>query len=423
MPPKGDRLREREILVNLEETEKLQREIWKEIAGLNLSVSHDRWHIDRVLHFACQLQSTYGGDLEVIIAAVLMHDLGRGTPSLHGQESIAQSVAHARKVLAQIDFPPDKVEPVITAISEHDQPELRPSTIEGRILKDADFLGGFGPWGILRIGLWAGETGGGVDQILDRLGHRMPRRLANLTFPESMRLAKEEMMFSHLFLSRLNAPPRLPTPSWKGKYIVLEGISGSGKDSQAERLQERLKACGRPDLTVHEPGDVYKGMCDAWKTRYKAALADPTMMTFFLMADRYNMMQSKVRPALEKGDIVISVRSFISTLVYQCSSPDEAAAMAFAHGFVPFPDLIVLLDLDAEVALTRLKDRENRGMHETKRLLVKHRERYRDVCNRFFKPWLQVIDASRPMEKVAEQTWESVERILRNDAALCYRFP
>ena len=189
--------------------EHIELAIWKELASENLSVSHDRWHIDRVLSFAYQLQALYGGDPEVITAAVIMHDLGREDPNLHGQESIDKSIAHAREVLGRIDFPSDKVEQVIIAIDEHDKPEMQPSTIEGRILKDADFLGGFGAWGILRICMWAGETDGGVDQILNRLEQRMPRRLANLEFAESERLAREEMVFISLFLSLLKQPAQL----------------------------------------------------------------------------------------------------------------------------------------------------------------------------------------------------------------------
>lgn len=395
--------------MNSIEKEHIELEIWKEIAGKNLSVSHDRWHIDRVLSFAFQLQSIYGGDLEVITAAAIMHDLGRSSPDLHGQDSIEKSIVHARRILARIGFPTDKIERVITAIDEHDKPEVRPSTIEGRILKDADFLAGFGAWGILRIGMWAGETGGGVGQVLDRLEHRMPRRLAKLEFPESECLAREEMMFTNLFLSLLRQPPELTGRPWKGNYIVLEGISGSGKDSQANRLQERLKLSDHAVVIVHEPTDVYRELRDAWKASHNKQVDDPMIMKFLLMADRYELIQGKVLPALEKGHIVISIRSFISTLVYQCNGACDVAATAFAHRFAPLPDLLVLFDVDADVALARIKDRKSKGVHETRNLLEKHRKLYRETCSRLLEPRLKVINASKSIDEVAEQTWKAVE--------------
>jgi dTMP kinase len=398
--------------MNSKPKERIELTLWKEIAGENLSVSHDRWHIDRVLSFACQLQSIYGGDLDVITAAVIMHDLGRSDPDLHGRGSVDESVAHARRILKRIDFPLDKVERVITAIDEHDKPKVRPSTIEGRILKDADFLGGFGAWGLLRIGMWAGETGGGVGQILDRIEHRMPERLAHLEFAESQRLARKEMMFANLFLSLLQEPPELSARPWKGTYIVLEGISGSGKDTQAERLQACLEAHGHIVVRVYEPTDVYRELRDVWKAKHKKQLKNPMIMKFLLMADRYELTQEKVWPALEKGHTVISVRSFVSTLVYQCNDAYEVAATAFAHRFAPLPDLLILYDLDANIACSRVKDRENKGSYEKRELLEKHRSLYCDICSRLFGSRLKVIDASQPIEEVAEQSWKVVKSIL-----------
>lgn len=398
--------------MNSKQREHIELAIWKEIAGESLSVSHDRWHIDRVLSFAFELQSIYGGDLDVITAAVIMHDLGRGDPRLHGEDSIEKSIKHARRVLKRIDFPPDKIEEVITAIDEHDKPEIRPSTIEGRILKDADFLGGFGAWGILRIGMWAGETDGGVNQVMDRLEHRMPKRLKNLEFTESECLAREEIMFVHLFLSLLKQPPRLPTRSRGGTYVVLEGISGSGKDTQADRLQERIEAGGHTVVRVQEPADVYRELRDAWKSVHDKQLDDPIIMKFLLMADRYELMQEKVWPALEEGHTVISVRSFASTLVYQCNGAYDVAATAVAHRFAPLPDLLLLLDLDANIAWTRIKDREAKGIYETRELPEKHRGLYRDICSRLFGSRFKVIDASEPIDEVVEQVWNAVETVL-----------
>lgn len=392
--------------------EQVEMAIWKELASESLSVSHDHWHIGRVLSFAHELQSTYGGDPEIITAAAILHDWGRSDPSLHGEDSIEESISRARRLLGRVGFPSDKIEEVITAINDHDKPDVTPSTIEGRILKDADFLGGFGAWGILRIAMWAGETGGGVGQIFDRLENRMPTRLANLEFPESERLATEETVFANLFLSLLRQPPELSTNSRKGAYIVLEGISGAGKDCQADILKERLEACDLSVVKVNEPGHLYRELRDVCQAEQKSQLRDPTLMQFLLMADRYWQVQTEVWPALRRGDVVISVRSFVSLLVYQCSDACDVAAAAFGHRFVPLPDLFLLLDVDADVAWARIRDRENKGIYETKDLLGRHRVLYRDISDRLFKRQLKVIDASRTIAEVAEQAWKATESVL-----------
>jgi dTMP kinase len=398
--------------MNSNRREDVELTIWKEIASENLSVSHDRWHIDRVLSFAHQLHRIYGGDLEVITAAVILHDLGRRDPEIHGQDSIEKSVDRARDVLHRVHFAPGKVERVISAISEHDNPDIRPSTIEGRILKDADFLGGFGAWGILRICMWAAETKGGVSQAIDRLENRMPERLANLEFIESQLLGEKEIVFPRLFLSLLNQPAKLPTRRRKGKYIVLEGISGSGKDTQADLLQERLNERGHITVRVSEPADVYRELRDTWRAKHNRQLDDPMIMKFLLMADRYELMQRKVWPALEKGHIVLSVRSFLSTLVYQCDGVCDVDATAFSHRFVPLPDLLLLFDVDTSIAWNRIKDRPNRGIYEKRDLLKQHREAYRHICHWFFEPRLEIVDASKGIDAIARKIWKTVELLV-----------
>ena len=257
-----------------------------------LSSSHDRWHLERVLSFAEQLQSIHGGDMEALTAAVLLHDLGRSEPDLHGRASVEKSVKEARKVLEMVDISASKMERVILAISEHDQPKVLPSTIEGKILKEADFLAGFGAWGILRIAMWAAETDQGVDQILDRLENRMPIRLDSLQFPESRRLAQREMLFTDLFLSRLREPPLVDERVSAGKYIVLEGISGSGKDTQADLLVPRLEALGYSVEKVSEPAGKYQRARDEWGPKP----LDRVIELFLLLADRYELVTQVPKP-------------------------------------------------------------------------------------------------------------------------------
>ncbi|MFC1821573.1 hypothetical protein ACFL9T_02620, partial [Thermodesulfobacteriota bacterium] len=82
--------------------------IRQEVDALNLSPSHDYWHIDRVIEFAYKLHSIYGGEWEVINAAAIMHDLGRTDPNKHGEESINESADNALQILNKINFPDEK---------------------------------------------------------------------------------------------------------------------------------------------------------------------------------------------------------------------------------------------------------------------------------------------------------------------------
>jgi len=400
--------------MNSSQNSNLELTIWKEIAGKHLSPSHDRWHLDRVLEFARQLHTIYGGDWEVITAAVIMHDLGRKNPKLHGEDSVESSLDQAQEILSRLNFPSDKVEQILLAIREHDKPDVKPTTIEAKILKDADFLAGFGAWGILRIAIWAGETNGGVGQIIDRLENRMQKRLQNLEFPESALWAKKETWFVKLFLSSLKQMPELPSNLPQGKYIVLEGISGSGKDTQAKILQKRLERDGYNVLLVSEPTNVYKSFRDSWKGIYKKQLDDPMIMRFLLMTDRYQLMNEKVKSFINEGSIVISVRNFISTLVYQSTAKQEDITdLLFAHKFVLLPDLLILYDVDCNTSYERIKDRKTKGLYETHDQLDFHRRLYLEITKSgLLAKRMKVIDAQQTIDKISEQTLQVVSSCL-----------
>ena len=76
--------------------------------------------------------------------------------------------------------------------------------------------------------MWTAETGGDMDALLDRLGRKMPDRILSIEFAQSRQYAVGQYLFVKLFGEQLAHPqhlaPAAPTP-----YIVIEGISGSGK--------------------------------------------------------------------------------------------------------------------------------------------------------------------------------------------------
>src|SRR4051812_33399897 len=114
----------------------LADKIWAALANYSMSLSHDRWHIERVLAFADALHRKHGGDWDVLSAAAIMHDLGRSDETRpHGLQSIEASTEVAAEILMELDCPPSITTQVLRAIAEHDQPDVRPSSIEGRILK------------------------------------------------------------------------------------------------------------------------------------------------------------------------------------------------------------------------------------------------------------------------------------------------
>jgi dTMP kinase len=374
----------------------LAEQLWKQVSQHRMSASHDRWHIERVLGFALALQARHGGDVDILTAAVLMHDLGRADDDRsHGLASIEASTELAELILNEMGYSPEGTTRILQAIREHDQPALRPTTIEGRILKEADFLAGVGAWGVLRIAMWSGETHRDIQTVMDRLQRGMTRRVDSLEFPESIELARRELDFARLFVARLGLPPDLAAAR-SAPYIVLEGISGSGKDTQATALAARMAEWTVEPLVVCEPHGDYTDYKNAWSKRHKKPrLTQAAVIKWLMIADRQQLIDERVRPALLSGTPVISVRSYLSTIVYQGSSPAEEAAIAFQHDFVPRPSAVVILDLPASVALERIRVRDHeKGAHETVEQLASHRMRYLHLGAQFFGARCHVVDAT-----------------------------
>jgi dTMP kinase len=375
------------------------------IGQLALSSSHNFDHINRVLSFALQLQALHGGDTDVITAAALLHDLGRSDPQYRGADSALQSAKLALTLLENAAFPREKISGVLQAIKEHDQPSLRPSTLEGRILKDADFLAGFGAIGIVRSAMWTGETKGNQEDLIDRLQRKMRERFASLEFKESYYYGIREYVFVRQFLDRLQSPARLiPLPPVP--YIVIEGISGSGKSTQMEMLSRRYQDAGYEPVSIHEPTPWYKTARSTLATQQK----DLFTQSLLLLLDRYLNVREVVQNALAQSNPVISDRSYLSSMVYQAgedalSAPD----IANLHMVLPQPTHIFLLDVEPEVALQRIEARARSmgipfGEHEKLAQLTLHRERFLSLTNLF--PHIRVINTqTNEPDAIHEQIW------------------
>lgn len=123
--------------------------------------AHDLSHLQRVWHNARTLQAEEGGDLEVLLAAVLLHDcvaVEKNSP-LRSQAS-RLAAEKASKVLADLNWPKEKVSAVIHAIEAHSfSANITPTTLEARLMQDADRLDSLGMLGVARTFYTAGRMG------------------------------------------------------------------------------------------------------------------------------------------------------------------------------------------------------------------------------------------------------------------------
>jgi len=155
----------------------------------------------------------------------------------------------------------------------------------------------------------------------------------------------------------------------RGKLIVFEGAEGVGKTTQLRRLGDTLAARGIPFLGVREPGGTAIG------NQIRNLLLEPgpglsaRTEALLFMASRAELVESDIRPALERGQAVIADRFFLSTYAYQIagrglSEPEVTAANRFATGGL-VPDLTILLRLSVAAALARTDSRGARDRIES----------------------------------------------------------
>jgi len=142
-----------------------------------------------------------------------------------------------------------------------------------------------------------------------------------------------------------------------GLFISFEGIDGVGKTTQADLLEQWLKASGKSVLRTLEPGGTEVGVeIRKILLHHRGELAPRSEAALFA-ADRAHHVATKIRPALERGDIVITDRYLDSSVAYQgagreLSRQEVRDLSLWAVGGL-LPELTILLDLPADVARSR----------------------------------------------------------------------
>ena len=151
-----------------------------------------------------------------------------------------------------------------------------------------------------------------------------------------------------------------------GKYIVIEGNDGTGKSTQVAKLADYFRARGQTVCVVEEPGsdDPEKSTPIANELRNVIKNGDLTrsaaVNVALFSAARRELWREKIRPALERGEIVLSARNYISTLVYQGQAEgyDEAEILRLTKLFTDekylHPDVMIILSLSHDKRAKRI---------------------------------------------------------------------
>jgi dTMP kinase len=148
-----------------------------------------------------------------------------------------------------------------------------------------------------------------------------------------------------------------------GIFITFEGLDGTGKSTQLRRAVQYLRKLGHRVLVTREPGGTRTGerVRDILLASKNGKLAPLTELTL-MYAARAQLLEERVRPALSRGDVVVSDRYNTASFAYQGYGRGLGAATVHAFDHVicgtTQPDLTIILDLDPEHAIGRARERE-----------------------------------------------------------------
>jgi len=202
----------------------------------------------------------------------------------------------------------------------------------------------------------------------------------------------------------------------RGRLIVLDGLDGAGKTTQARRLAGRLRRAGHEVVAVRDPGgtpigeEIRRLLLD----RRSSGMGLRAEVLLY-MASRAQLVDEVIRPALARGAVVVADRFVTSTVAYQgfggrgAPRDIEAVGRYVLHDLRP--DLLLVLDLDPRIGRRRRSGAPDRI--EARDLAYHRRVRQGFLRQARRDPRrCRVLDGAAPAAEVAAAIWREVTRVL-----------
>ena len=195
-----------------------------------------------------------------------------------------------------------------------------------------------------------------------------------------------------------------------GKFIVLEGIDGSGKSSHAKMLVTTLQQHGYDAVHTFEPTDGPIGTLLRRYLKGELQTTERAVAALFL-ADRLDHITGPqgLLAALQAGKTVVCDRYYYSSIAYNCASEsiDWVRDLNGAAAGLLRPDVVVYLDLPVEAMEQRLEKRGFKEIYETvdyqRQVAARYRQAFAECGDH-----VEVVNCNRPKPVVAAEVWQKV---------------
>lgn len=182
-----------------------------------------------------------------------------------------------------------------------------------------------------------------------------------------------------------------------GILVAFEGIDGAGKTTQARRLADLLESAGVTVVRTKEPTDGAIGM--SIRQSATTGRMSPSDELEAFIQDRREHVESKIAPALVRGDVVIVDRYYYSTAAYQGARGfDASEILARNEAFAPQPDVLFVLDVPVSLGHERISARGDRAnLFEDADTLHRARDVFRGLAGEH----VAHLDATRSEDALA----------------------
>lgn len=197
--------------------------------------------------------------------------------------------------------------------------------------------------------------------------------------------------------------------SHPGTFIVIEGIDGTGKSTQAKRLGAWLETIGHQVVISREPTDGPWGR--KLRESMTAGRLTPEDELEYFLKDRQHHVEELIQPSLSAGKTVILDRYYFSTMAYQGARGfDPQMIRTRNEAFAPKPDLLLILDLDVDTAHQRIGNRgDSTNEFEKHDSLTKCRAIFLSLKD---EPFVRVIDSNTSLDEVTDRIHQAVSEHL-----------
>ena len=165
---------------------------------------HDYEHTLRVYNLCMKLAKLEGGEVDVLKAASLLHDIARPLELTAGVSHAIKSAEIAEQILRQTDFPEIKIEKVCRVIRTHRFTEgIEARELEEKILRDADRLDAMGAIGIARAFMFGGKNGRSLEETIKHFQEKLLVLKEKMYTENAKKISIERHKFMEQFLDKL----------------------------------------------------------------------------------------------------------------------------------------------------------------------------------------------------------------------------